>query len=116
MVQYEKFIPNVIEPSFGIGRIVYCLLEQNFRVREDKQRTYFSISPILSCYKVVVLPLISKGKQVEITDRLIGRLRKMGIACRKDTGSSNIGKRYARTDEMGIPFAVTVDNETLQDS
>jgi glycyl-tRNA synthetase len=55
----EKFIPGVIEPSFGIGRIVYCVLEHSFAVREkDEKRTFFSFPPVVAPYKVSVIPLI----------------------------------------------------------
>lgn len=115
MVQEEKFVPNVIEPSFGIGRIVYCLLEQSFLSREtDDKRTFFSFKPVVAPYKVVFLPLMNKDKMVEIVEKLEADFRKAGIMCKSDSGSGAIGKRYARTDEMGIPFAVTVDFETIE--
>ncbi len=113
--QEEKFIPNVIEPSFGLGRIIYCLLEQTFKVRGDQKRTYFSFPPSLTPYKCVFLPLIKKDPLVNKVEELIKDFRKSGIMCRKDCGGSAIGKRYARTDEMGIPFAVTIDFDTLDD-
>lgn len=115
MVQEEKFVPNVIEPSFGIGRLVYCLLEQNFLCRaDDDKRTFFSFKPLMAPYKVVFLPLMNKDKLVEVVEKLEADFRKAGLMCRTDCGSGAIGKRYARTDEMGIPFAVTVDFETLE--
>ena len=117
MVQEEKFVPNVIEPSFGIGRIVYCLLEQNFHVREaDDKRTFFNFKHSISAYKVVFLPLMNKDELVEVVDKVELDFRKSGIMCKSDCGSGAIGKRYARTDEMGIPFAVTVDFQTLEDN
>ncbi len=55
----EKFTPGVIEPSFGIGRIVYCVLEHSFSVREkDEKRTFFSFPPVVAPYKVSIIPLI----------------------------------------------------------
>ncbi len=55
----EKYIPGVIEPSFGIGRIVYCVLEHCFGIREkDEKRTLFKFPPVVAPYKVSVLPLI----------------------------------------------------------
>ena len=57
-VHVEEVIPSVIEPSFGIGRIMYCLFEHNFIVREgDEQRTYFSLPPLVAPIKCSVLPL-----------------------------------------------------------
>lgn len=112
--QEEKFLPNVIEPSFGIGRIIYSLLEQTFKVRGDEKRTYFSFPPSLATYKCVFLPLLNKEDLVKKVEEMDLDFRRSGIMCRKDCGSSAIGKRYARTDEMGIPFAITVDFETLE--
>lgn len=60
MVMEEKFCPNVIEPSFGIGRTIYCIFEHCFRVREqDAQRTYFNFPPTIAPVKASILPLIS---------------------------------------------------------
>jgi glycyl-tRNA synthetase len=57
-VQEEKYIPHVIEPSFGVGRIVYCIFEHCFQVREaDAQRTYFDFPPAIAPVKCSLLPL-----------------------------------------------------------
>ena len=113
-IQEEKFTPSVIEPSFGIGRIIYCLLEQCFRSREDEKRTYFSFPPALAPFKVIFLPLMAKQPLIERVELLDYEFRKAGIMCKTDCGSSAIGKRYSRTDELGIPFAVTIDYVTLE--
>jgi glycyl-tRNA synthetase len=114
--QSEKYTPNVIEPSFGLGRIVYAILEQSFSFREnDKQRCFFSFKPMLAPFKVVILPLTSSKDMVDKVKCIETLLRKNGISCKKDVGSTTIGKKYARTDEMGIPLGVTVDSETLKD-
>lgn len=115
MVQEEKFIPNVIEPSFGIGRLVYAVLEHSFSFRSDAKRTFFSFNPILAPYKVVFLPLINKEELTAKAETFLKLFRQEGLNCRADCGSSAIGRRYARTDEIGIPFAVTVDFRTLED-
>lgn len=114
--QTEKFIPNVIEPSYGLGRIVYAILEQSFSFREnDKQRCFFHFKPQLAPFKVVLLPLTSSQGMIDKVKSIETLLRRNGISCKKDIGSTTIGKKYARTDEMGIPFGVTVDEETLKD-
>jgi glycyl-tRNA synthetase len=60
-VQEEKYTPSVIEPSFGIGRIVYCIFEHCFRVRaEDQERTYFNFPPLIAPLKCSILPLMDK--------------------------------------------------------
>lgn len=59
MVQEEKYIPSVIEPSFGIGRIVYCVFEHCFKIRPDNAtRTYFFFPPLVAPLKCVILPLL----------------------------------------------------------
>ena len=62
------------------------------------------------------MPLLNKDELVDKVNELDLDFRRNGIMCRTDCGSSAIGKRYARTDEMGIPFAVTVDLDTLKDN
>lgn len=60
ITQEEKYVPHVIEPSFGIGRIIYCVFEHCFRQREaDAQRTYFAFPPAVAPVKTSLLPLIS---------------------------------------------------------
>lgn len=114
--QMEKFIPNVIEPSYGLGRIVYAILEQSFSFREnDKQRSFFHFKPQLAPFKVVLLPLTSCQKMIDKVNSIETLLRRSGISCKKDIGTTTIGKKYARTDEMGIPFGVTVDQKSLED-
>jgi len=59
IVQEEKYTPHIIEPSFGIGRIVYCIFEHCFKVRgEDAQRTYFFFPPLIAPVKCSLLPLL----------------------------------------------------------
>lgn len=68
---------------------------------------------MLAPFKCVFLPLMRKDELVSKVLTLEKDFRQNGIMCRNDCGSTAIGKRYARTDEMGIPFAITVDYETL---
>lgn len=68
-VTEEKFIPGVIEPSFGIGRIVYCVLEHCFGIREkDEKRTLFKFPPVVAPYKVSVLPLIHTEEMLKFVE------------------------------------------------
>lgn len=116
IIQEEKFTPNVIEPSYGLGRLVYSVLEHSFAYREnDKRRCFFNFPLKLSPYKVILLPLMNTDELVEIVNKLETDLKRQGLAVRVDAGSAAIGKRYARTDEMGVPFGVTVDPQTQED-
>ncbi|OII72590.1 glycyl-tRNA synthetase [Cryptosporidium ubiquitum] len=134
-VTEEQFTPAVIEPSFGIGRILYCLLEHSFKIREDlsevqdkdignkinnsadneMQRSYLSLPALIAPIKCSILPISSNI----IFDNLISLLHKNlinhGISCKVDTSSASIGRRYARTDEIGIPFGITIDFQSLKD-
>ena len=115
-VHEEKYYPNVIEPSFGIGRIVYCVLEHCFKVREkDSRRTYFDFPPVIAPYKASILPLIEKENFLKFVEPIRKVLIQNGITYRIDEVDS-IGRRYARTDEIGIPFGITIDDITLKDN
>lgn len=112
----RNFVPSVIEPSFGIGRILYCVLEHTFHTRpDDEQKTLFRFSPIVAPVKTTVFPLMQKQELNEVATRVSLALRGAGLSNIIDTTGSTIGKRYARTDEVGVPFAVTVDFDTLND-
>jgi len=112
----EKYSPHVIEPSFGLGRIVYCSFEHCFKVRaHDTQRTYFDFPISVAPVKCVLLPLMSKPELNKKIIEIKSVLTKAGISSRIDDSSHTVGKRYARTDECGIPFAFTVDFKTLED-
>ncbi|KAJ6837500.1 putative glycine--tRNA ligase, mitochondrial 1 [Iris pallida] len=110
------FTPSVIEPSFGIGRIIYCLFEHCFYTRPskdgDEQLNVFCFPPIVAPIKCTVLPLI-KSEEFDGVAKLISKLlRAAGISHIIDITGTSIGKRYARTDEIGVPFAITVDSTT----
>ncbi len=65
MITREKFTPNVIEPSFGVGRLVYCIFEHCFKIREeDAKRTYFTFPPLIAPVKTSILPLISNHEEM----------------------------------------------------
>ncbi|XP_074569150.1 glycine--tRNA ligase, mitochondrial 1-like [Curcuma longa] len=108
------FTPSVIEPSFGIGRIIYCLFEHSFYTRpsksEDEQLNVFRFPPPVAPIKCTVFPLIKTQEFVDVARNIAKSLTAAGISHIVDTTSTSIGKRYARTDEIGVPFAVTVDS------
>jgi len=106
----RNFIPNVIEPSFGIGRIFYALLEHSFWAREeDKERGVLSLPPLVAPFKVLIVPISSNEQLSPLARQLSKKLRSLGIASRIDDSSATIGRRYARNDELGTPFACTID-------
>ncbi|KAH0716271.1 hypothetical protein KY284_009176 [Solanum tuberosum] len=108
------FTPSVIEPSFGIGRIIYCLYEHSFYTRPskagDEQLNVFSFPPLVAPIKCTVFPLVQNQKYEEVAKLISKSLTAAGISHKIDITGTSIGKRYARTDELGVPFAITVDS------
>jgi len=112
----ESITPHVIEPSFGLGRIIYSILEHSYNVREgDEQRGYLSLPPIIAPTKVSVLPLRTSDVLQPFISRIVGLLKEQGISSKVDETGNAIGRRYARTDEIGIPFGITIDFDTAND-
>ncbi|KAK6912534.1 Anticodon-binding [Dillenia turbinata] len=107
------FTPSVIEPSFGIGRIIYCLFEHSFYTRPskagDEQLNVFRFPPLVAPIKCTVFPLVQNEKYEEVAKRIAKSLTATGISYKIDITGTSIGKRYARTDELGVPLAITVD-------
>jgi len=113
----EKFVPHVIEPSYGIDRILYCILEQNYHEKEKNEEEYriLKLNAQVAPIKVGVLPLVSDKRLVKVAKKIDMSLRNAGIATYYDEGGT-IGRRYARMDEVGTPFCITVDHDTLKDN
>lgn len=113
----QEIIPNVIEPSFGIGRIMYALFEHNFRVREgDEQRTYLALPPLIAPLKCSVLPLSNNPDFVPLVRKLSKALTENGVSHRVDDSSGSIGRRYARTDQVGLkrPYQTSLHYESTK--
>jgi glycyl-tRNA synthetase len=112
----EKFVPHVIEPSYGIDRILYCILEQNYVEVKKKDEEYrlLKLKPEIAPIKVGVFPLVNDEHLVKTAKIIDKDLRNAGIATYYDEGGT-IGRRYARMDEIGTPFCVTIDHDTLKD-
>ena len=145
MVHEIKFTPSVIEPSFGMGRILYSLLEHCFYQRDaDEQRCVMKFKPAVAPQKCAVLPISSGGEVNTVVsgrlsrcwcwkvllilslthsyslltaqvDEIAAELLESDLATRVDKSTAALGRRYARVDEIGVPFAVTVDFDTLTD-
>ncbi|KAM4054526.1 anticodon binding domain-containing protein [Hirsutella rhossiliensis] len=112
----RQYTPNVIEPSFGIGRIVYSLLEHIYWHRpQDDDRGVLSLPVSVAPTKVLIVPLSNHASLQPIVKKLASRLRKLRISNYVDGSSTSIGKRYARNDELGTPLGITVDFDTVKD-
>src|SRR5215211_6678309 len=112
----ERYVPHVIEPAAGVGRSVLAFLCDAYDEDEagGEQRTLLKLHPALAPVKVGVLPLLRKDGQPEVAREIHSELRRRGLQCEYDEGGS-IGKRYRRQDEIGTPYGVTVDHQTLED-
>ncbi|KAI0479975.1 glycyl-tRNA synthetase [Xylaria cf. heliscus] len=115
----REFVPNVIEPSFGIGRILYALMEHCYWTRAsdggDEARGVLSFPPPVAPTKVIIVPLSKSDAFNPFCYELSQKLRKIGVSNRIDDSSATIGKRYSRNDELGTPLGITVDFQTVQD-
>jgi len=113
----EHITPGVIEPSFGIGRILYSILEHAYYTREgDTQRSVLSLPPIIAPVKISILPLVNAPELLAFIPKLATLFTSLGISFKVDDVGHAIGRRYARTDEIGIPFGATIDHQTTTDS
>ena len=112
----EKFVPHVIEPSYGIDRILYFLLEHNFKElkKNEEEYTVLTFTPQMAPIKAGVFPLINDDHLMKVAREIDTDLRTHGIQTYYDEGGT-IGRRYARMDEIGTPFCITVDHDTLKD-
>ncbi|RQG93242.1 glycine--tRNA ligase [Natrarchaeobius halalkaliphilus] len=112
----EHVIPHVVEPSFGVDRLVYTVLHHAYREDEvdGESRTHLELEPEVAPTFAGVFPL-QNDADLEAQSRAIASdLREVGLSVTYDD-SGNIGRRYRRQDEVGTPFCVTVDYETIED-
>ncbi len=113
----EWFIPHVVEPAFGIDRILWHILDHGFKETEKGGEPYrmLTLSEHIAPIDVAIFPLFEKDGMGEVA-RDIHSLccEKSGLVSMYDAGGS-IGKRYARADEIGIPVCITVDHQSLED-
>ncbi len=111
----ERYVPHVIEPAAGADRATLAFLVDAYDEEEvaGEQRTVLKLHPRLAPVKAAVLPLVRKDGQPEVAREIVAALRER-MQTEYDEGGS-IGKRYRRQDEIGTPYCVTVDHQTLDD-
>jgi len=130
----KKVMPHVFELSMGVDRLFYCILEHCFRekdatktgnpkpetqldpehkTQDAKDWEWFDFPPIIAPYPVAVFPLMKKDGLSEKAQEVCQMLRREFDVLYQESGS--IGKRYARADEIGCPYAITIDYDTLKD-
>ncbi len=111
----RRYVPHVIEPSAGADRATLAFLVDAYdeEVVEGRERVVLRLHPRLAPVKVAVLPLVNKDRQPEVARAIYQELRR-AVTAEFDQGGS-IGKRYRRQDEIGTPWGITVDHQTLED-
>ena len=117
-IRGERIVPHVIEPSYGIDRIIYSTLLHAYTEDvndEGEKRSYLKLPAKIAPIKAAILPLVNKEPLTDIATEIEETLRLNNIITSYDT-SGTIGRRYARSDEIGIPYAITVDYDTIDDN
>ena len=111
----ERYLPHVIEPAAGADRTALTFLIDAYDEDEieGESRVVLRLHPRLAPVKVAVLPLVKKDGQPEVAREIVADLREL-MQVEYDEGGA-IGKRYRRQDEIGTPWAVTVDHQSLED-
>tara|TARA_S200000501_G_scaffold192821_1_gene181629 strand:- start:873 stop:2543 length:1671 start_codon:yes stop_codon:yes gene_type:complete len=118
VVTGEWFIPHVVEPAFGIDRIIWHILDHAYDEvsKGDDLYTVLRLSQSIAPVDYCVFPLFEKDGMGEIAKSINTNLcSKLGIISMYDS-SGSIGRRYARADEIGVPFCITVDHQSLEDN
>jgi glycyl-tRNA synthetase len=114
----RRFLPHVIEPTFGLDRTLLAILSEAYKeekLENGEERTVLKLHPNVAPYKVAVFPLLkNKPELVKKAREVYAGLKKKYSAEFDDNG--NIGKRYRRQDEIGTPYCVTIDFNTLADN
>ncbi|GAB6266991.1 MAG: glycine--tRNA ligase [Methanothrix sp.] len=115
-VRGEEVVPHVIEPSFGIDRILYSILDHSYYEDEidGEKRAVLRFKPRVAPIEVAVLPLMDRSELVGPAKKILEELRSRGMRTDYDT-SGSIGRRYRRNDEIGTPYEVTIDYETIEE-
>ena len=112
----ERFVPYVIETSMGVDRTTLVVLADAYREEEieGETRVLMAMNPEIAPIKAAVFPLVKKDGMPEIAHKIEADLRSNAINCFYDQ-SGAIGRRYRRQDEVGTPWCITVDGETVED-
>jgi len=113
----ERFIPHIIETSAGVGRTFLAVLSEAYQEEElaDGQRIVLKLAPKLAPIKIAVFPLLKNKPELVAKARSVFDALKLNWRCEFDD-NGNIGKRYRRQDEIGTPYCLTIDFETLENN
>lgn len=112
----KKFLPHVIEPTFGVDRTILALLCDAYEeetLSDGQKRIVLHLDPKIAPVKVAIFPLMKKEPLMDLAQKIFDTLHEL-MPCEFDI-SGSIGKRYRRQDELGTPYCVTIDYESLED-
>ena len=111
-----RYIPHVIEPALGVNRSLLAFLVDAYdeEIVADRDRTVLRLHPQIAPVKAAVLPLIAKSDDMSSKARALYEELRAVLSVEYDDGGQ-IGRRYRRQDEIGTPFALTIDDQTLED-
>lgn len=113
-VDEKKVLPHVVEPSIGIGRLLWCALEHAYVSDEARGWDWLNLPPRIAPCDAYILPLMKKDALPEKAREIYALLLPMFDLYYDQSGS--VGKRYAKGDEIGVPYCITVDYQTIEDS
>ncbi len=110
----DKIIPHVLELSFGLGRNIYSLIDQNLELINERGNSVLFIPTKFSPISVSVFPLVNKAELPELAQQICKELKENSITATFDK-SGSVGRRYARADEIGTSYCITIDFETIEE-
>ncbi|MDD5192940.1 MAG: His/Gly/Thr/Pro-type tRNA ligase C-terminal domain-containing protein, partial [Candidatus Nanoarchaeia archaeon] len=108
----KKVIPRVIEPTFGIERVFLAILTKAYNYDANRDYVVLKIPAKLAPIQAAVFPIVKQLEYIEIAENIVIDLRKEFNAVYDKSGS--VGRRYARNDEIGTPYCITIDEESLK--
>lgn len=111
----EKVLPHVLELSFGLGRTIYSLIDQNLDLKNERKNSVLHLPSKFTPMPICVFPLMNKPELVEVAKQIQQELQEEDIFTIYDK-SGSIGKRYARYDEIGTMYCLTIDYDSLEDN
>jgi len=114
----ERFVPHVIEPTFGVSRQLLAVLAESYSVDElnGEKRTFLKLPKHLAPIKAAVSPLLKNKPELVAKAQEIYKMLQKELGTVTWDDNSNVGKRYRRSDEIGVPAHITIDFQTLEDN
>lgn len=113
-VDKKPVVPNVLEIAFGIERPLFCLIDNSYQEGTERDTSWLKFPPEVAPIQVAVFPLMGKPELMQPAENIFDEIVESGMIAQFDK-SGSIGRRYRRQDEVGTPFCITIDYDTLED-